>query len=179
MLASTNSTLGKIVLDFHSCFLYSIYDIDEMSGKNLEIKMIINKPFWYRLDGKKKQAFSYANPAYAKKFAQQYGGDVVGYLAVSDRVSAQLGPDKELFSLIMNEGSLEKRETNPAREMRRFAVLVSDGDDFSELSECYATLREANNAAKTASRYHNVVLVVYKRVTEQPTVLDGLDEVLG
>jgi hypothetical protein len=142
--------------------------------------MIINKPFWYRQDGKKKQAFSYANPTYAKKFAQQYGGEVVGYLAVSERVSTQLGSDTELYSLLMNEGSLEKRETVPTRDLRRFVVLVSDGDEFSELSDRYATLREANNAAKTASRYHNVVLVVYKRVTEEePAVLDGLDEVLG
>ena len=120
--------------------------------------MKINKAFWYKQNGKMKQAYSYDNPTYVKKFAQQYGGDAIDYLMVGDSIAN------------VADVATEKKPTSVANDPRRFKVLVEGPDGFKEYDDGHEHLRDANNVAKTITKYYNTVLVVRKRFLDREEV---------
>lgn len=129
--------------------------------------MKINKPFWYKENGKMKQAYSYDNTAYVKKFAQQYGGDAIDFLMVGDNIALVADVETEIYSVLINEGATEKKPTSPANDPRRFKVLVEGPDGFKEYDDGHEHMRDANNVAKTITKYYKTVLVVRKRFLDR------------
>lgn len=129
--------------------------------------MKINKQFWYKENGNSKQAYSYDNPAYPKKFSQQYGGDVLDYLMVNENISAVVDVETEIYSVLMNGSAEEKQTSSPASDPRRFKVLVEGPEGFKEYDNGHEHLRDANNVAKTITKYYKTVLVVRKRFVDR------------
>lgn len=132
--------------------------------------MKINKAFWFKQNGKMKQAYSYDNPTYVKKFTQQYGGDAIDYLMVSDNIASVVDGQTEIYSVLLNEGATEKKPTSLANDPRRFKVLVEGPDGFKEYDDGHEHLRDANNVAKTITKYYNTVIVVRKRFLDREVV---------
>lgn len=132
--------------------------------------MKIDKKFWFKQSGLTKQAYSYDNDQHAIKYAQQYGGDVIDSLTVSDEVGSLLNRDTELCSVLVN-GSLHVQADSVTTLKNRYKVYVSGPEGFREYDTGHATLRDANNVAKTITKYFYQVIVLRSSIltTEEKT----------
>lgn len=124
--------------------------------------MKIDKKFWFKQSGLTKHAFSYDNAQYVTKFTQQYGGEALDSLTVSDEVGKLLSRDLELCSILVNNGAEVKKETTGLKN--RFKIMVSGPDGFKEYDSGHATLRDANNVAKNITKYYTTVVVLRSSV---------------
>ena len=126
--------------------------------------MNITKKFWFKQSGLTKQAYSYDNDQHAIKYAQQYGGDVIDGLTVSDEVGKLLNKDTDLCSVLVN-GNINTTVESVTTLKNRYKVLVNGPDGFRQYDAGHPTLREANNVAKTITKYFYQVVVL--RTTEE------------
>lgn len=129
--------------------------------------MQINKKFWYKDNGPFKQAYSYDDQSYVKKFSSRYGGEALDYLEVNEEIASLIDVETEVYSVLVNSKAEEPKELPRINDPRRFEVLVSNGEGFKKYDEGHQHLRDANNAAKSITKYYKTVVVVRKRYVER------------
>lgn len=126
--------------------------------------MLIDKPFWLKETASTKQAYSYDNNSNVNKFVKQYGGLALPSLELSDEVAQHIPETSDVYSVLVN--------TSPeiigvgAANQRRFKVLTMLNGVYSYYDDGHPTLRDANTAAKSISKYYDVIIVLKERVTE-------------